>query len=69
MEFSTIESYNTKAPGNYVPVADATITECNLTPAATCAKVGSNLIKFTLLAAGDSINGNIGKIKNPYSVL
>jgi len=69
MEFSLVSSYESVKAGYYVPFPESTVQTCSLTPAATCTKVSDTLIKFTLTAGGTTtIEGKIGKIKNPFSM-
>jgi len=68
IEFGDVELYQLRT-GNQYEVLPNDISTCDLTPAATCEKKGSNVIKFTLTEGGSQINGQIGNIKSPYSVL
>lgn len=69
IEFANVPSYEVKQAGHYVPIKDTAVTTCSFVPAATCTRENSNLLKFKLTAGGNTIDGNIGNIKNPYSVV
>ena len=71
MIFSDIKAYSDVKEGFYKTIPDdfdSNNKVCDFTPAATCERLSSTEIRFTLTADGtDTIKGKIGKIKNPFS--